>query len=181
MRASAELRAAPHDAARRAERRALRSVAVLEAGKGALVVVAGTALLRLGPVGAQALAERLVRHLHLDPARHTPRIFLEAASRLTEPRLRWLAAGAAAYALVRFAEAFGLWRGASWARLFGVVTGALYVPLELRELWRHPTWLSLATLVANIVVVVVLWRAHVSGAPASEPGAAGRVTLQGGG
>ncbi|HEU4698932.1 MAG TPA: DUF2127 domain-containing protein [Gemmatimonadales bacterium] len=146
-----------------ADRRALRTVAVLEAGKGALVVAAGTALLRAGPAGAQAFAERLVRHLHLDPARHTPRIFLAAAERLTEPRLRWLAAGAAAYALVRFAEAFGLWRGAPWARAFGVATGALYVPLEVRELWRHPSWVSVVTLLLNVVVVVVLWRAHLNG------------------
>jgi uncharacterized membrane protein (DUF2068 family) len=143
---------------------AVRWVAMLEAGKGLLVVVAGTALLRLVHHDAQQTAESLVRHLHLDPASEVPRVFVEAAGRLNTVRLRWLAIGAAAYATVRLLEAYGLWHGRRWARLFGALTGAIYVPFELVELTRHPTPLTLAALVVNVLVVLVLWRGR--GAPA---------------
>jgi uncharacterized membrane protein (DUF2068 family) len=142
--------------------RAVRWVAALEAAKGFLVVLAGTALLRLLHDDAQRTAEALVRHLHLNPAREVPRVFLEAAGRLTTARLRWLALGAAGYATVRFLEAYGLWHGRRWARLFGALTGAIYVPFELAGLARHPTPLGLAALAVNVLVVLVLWRSRTA-------------------
>jgi len=87
---------------------------------------------------AQALAERLVTHLHLDPAKRVPRIFLQFMTEVTPGRLRWLALGAMAYALMRFAEAYGLWRGRRWAEWLGVVTAAVYIPFEAGALIRQP-------------------------------------------
>jgi uncharacterized membrane protein (DUF2068 family) len=140
-------------------------VAAVEAIKGALVLFAGTALIRLAPTGAQQLGETLVHHLHLNPARRVPRIFLEALAHLNDTRLHWLAAGAALYAIVRLVEAYGLWHGARWAELFGVVTGAIYVPAELVELWRRTTLLNAAVLTVNAAVVLLLWRAYRASDP----------------
>jgi len=103
-------------------RMGIRMIAGYEAAKGLLVLVAGTGLLLLVHRDAQALAERLVTHLHLDPAKRVPRIFLQFMTEVTPGRLRWLALGAMAYALMRFAEAYGLWRGRRWAEWLGVVT-----------------------------------------------------------
>jgi len=61
------------------------------------VILAGCGLLALVHHDAQAFAERLVLHLHLNPARHYPRIFIEAAAHLTDSRLRLLAGGAFGY------------------------------------------------------------------------------------
>jgi uncharacterized membrane protein (DUF2068 family) len=55
----------------------------------------------------QANAEALVRHFHLNPASRYPRIFLHATDALTNMRLWPFAAGATAYAAVRFIEASG--------------------------------------------------------------------------
>lgn len=84
----------------------LRTAAAFEALKGAAVLVAGSGLLLLVHRDAQAVAERFVMHLHLNPAARYPRIFIELATRSTGPHLRLLAAGALAYSLVRFIEAF---------------------------------------------------------------------------
>ena len=77
----------------------VRTVAVFEAAKGLLVLVAGFSLLSLVHHDVQHTAETIVRHLHLNPARHYPRVFIEAAGRVSNSRLWLLAGGAFAYSL----------------------------------------------------------------------------------
>jgi uncharacterized membrane protein (DUF2068 family) len=131
----------------------VRAVALLEAAKGALVILAGFGALSLVHRDVQRFAGRLLAHLHLNPAKHYPQIFMDAAAHLTDARLWMLAAFAATYGLVRFVEAYGLWLGRRWAEWFAAVSGAIYVPFELYELFHKPTWLSLAALVVNLLVV----------------------------
>jgi uncharacterized membrane protein (DUF2068 family) len=134
----------------------VRAVALFEAAKGALVVLAGCGLLALVHRDAQHLAESLVRHLHLNPARNYPRIFITAAGRLTDHRLHLLAAGAFAYAAVRLVEAYGLWRLRPWAEWLALLSGGLYLPVEAYELWRRATFTRAALLVLNALVVSLL-------------------------
>lgn len=133
--------------------RGVRSVAVFEATKGAVVVVAGCGLLSLVHHDVQAAADRLVRHTHMNPARHEPRVFIELVSHLDDARLRIFAALAFLYAAARFAEAYGLWRGKVWAQWFAILSGAIYVPFEVIELAKRPTWLTLGILLLNLGVV----------------------------
>jgi uncharacterized membrane protein (DUF2068 family) len=93
---------------------------------------------------------------HLNPARHYPRIFIEAAARLTDARIWMLAAGAFAYSALRFAEAYGLWRARSWAEFIGIVSGGIYLPVEALELIRRPTVLKAVLLAANALLVAYL-------------------------
>ena len=131
----------------------LRTVAVFEAAKGLLVLVAGFGLLSLLHRDVERTAIALVHGLHLNPARHAPRIFLEAAARMTDGRLWLLALGAVAYSSLRFAEAFGLWRARAWAEWLAIVSGGLYLPVEVYELLHRPTVLRALVLGANAVIV----------------------------
>lgn len=149
-------------------RQGLKVVALFEAGKGLLVLLAGFGLLGLLHRDLQHIAEQLVRLSHLNPASHYPRIFIDTAARITDQRL-WVMAGMAfAYALVRLVEGYGLWRGRRWAEWFAAVAGGIYVPMELSALWAHPTAVRGLALVANTVVVIVmlwsLWRSRGAGA-----------------
>ena len=136
--------------------RGLRIVAAFEALKGALVLGAGFGLLSLVHHDLQAIAERLVRHSHLDPARHYPRIFIEAASHTDDSRLRSLAALAFLYAAVRFVEAYGLWHMRMWAEWFAIIAGSLFLPVEVYELFRRATWMRGAVFLTNLLIVVYL-------------------------
>ena len=152
----------------------VHAVALFEAAKGALVLLAGLGALSLLHHDAQRFAERLVGHLHLNPAKHYPRIFIDAAAHLTDARLWVLAALAAAYGLARFAEAYGLWRGRRWAEWFAAVSGGIYIPFELYELFQGVPWFSLGALVVNVLVVGLminaLLRIHpVGGANSNHP------------
>jgi len=139
-------------------RAGLRAVAAFEGLKGALVLAAGCGALALVHRDLQAVAENVVRHLHMNPASRVPRIFLEAASRTTDARLWGLAALAAAYAAVRLAEAYGLWNGRRWAEWLGAASGGLYVPVEVYEIARHVTVTRAVLLVGNVLVVAYLLR-----------------------
>jgi uncharacterized membrane protein (DUF2068 family) len=134
----------------------LRTVALLEAAKGTLVLFAGLGLFSLAHHDLQHLAERLVSHTHLNPAAHYPHIFLDLASQLTETRLWLLAAAAVGYSLVRFIEAYGLWHKRHWGQWFAALSGAFYVPFELAELYRHPDWLSGGALALNSAIVAFM-------------------------
>jgi uncharacterized membrane protein (DUF2068 family) len=154
-----------------AARRAVRTVAFFEAFKGVIVLVTATGLLTLIHKDLNDLAERLVRHTHLNPASKYPHIFLDAVARFNEPRLLWLAAGAAAYGALRLLEAWGLYRGRAWAEWLAALSGAWYIPAELLHLLHRRSGLSLCIFIVNVAVVAVMVWALVQrrrSAPASR-------------
>ena len=135
---------------------ALRTVALIEAAKGALVLLVGFGMLSLIGRDVEHFAERLITHSHMNPASHYPRIFLDFADRVTNTHLMLLAAGAAAYALVRFVEAYGLWHERTWAEWFAALSGGIYIPLEILRLHKHVNWISIALLTLNVAIVVFM-------------------------
>lgn len=136
---------------------ALRTVALIEAAKGALILVVGFGLLSLIHHDVQRFAERLIAHAHLNPAARTPRIFLDLADQLTDARLLLIAGGAVVYSLVRFIEAYGLWFARRWGEWIAALSGSIYIPFELYELYQHVTWLSVAALVLNAAIVALMF------------------------
>ena len=135
---------------------ALRVVAVMEAVKGLIVLGAGFGLLTLLHHDVLRVAEALVTRLHIDPERHYAGLFLDAAARVTDASLWGWAALALAYSILRGAEAWGLWFGRRWAAWLGAAGGAVYVPVELYELWHRPSPIKAATLTLNLAVVAYL-------------------------
>jgi uncharacterized membrane protein (DUF2068 family) len=136
----------------------LRAVAVYEAAKGILVLAVGLGLLRLIHHDVQQVAEHIVKHLHLNPSAHYPRVFLAVASKVDDARLWALAAGAAAYSGLRLLEAVGLWKARRWAEWLGALSGGIYVPVEVYEAARRVTVTRLVLLIFNVAMVTyLLW------------------------
>jgi uncharacterized membrane protein (DUF2068 family) len=134
----------------------LRTIATFEALKGVLVLLAGFGLLHFLHRDAGEAAEHIVHRLHLNPYRHIGRVFIEAASKLTDGKLWALAAGALAYSIVRFVEAYGLWNRRVWAEWFALLSGMLYIPFEVYEVLDRATKLRFAVLAINIVIVLYM-------------------------
>ncbi len=136
----------------------LRPIAVFEAFKGAIVLIAGFGLLSFLDRDNEVYAEQIIRHLHLDPAAHYPQIFIMAMARLEDSHLWALAGFAALYAAFRFVEAYGLWYARRWAEWLAALGGAVYVPIEIYELVHRVTWLRIGALVVNLLVVAyMIW------------------------
>lgn len=137
-------------------RRAMQAVALMEAVKGVVVLGAGFGLLALLHHDVRQVALSLVTRLHIDASEHYAGVFLDAAEHVTDARL-WGAAGLAVlYSVIRLAEGYGLWFGHRWGAWLGAFSGALYVPIEVYELWHKPSWIKAATLTFNVGVVAYL-------------------------
>jgi uncharacterized membrane protein (DUF2068 family) len=128
--------------------------------KGIAVLLAGFGLLALVHKDAQLIAEHFVRAVHLNPASHYPRVLIDAASNVTDRRLVGLALAAGAYSAGRLVEAYGLWHGRAWAEWLAIVSGGLYLPVEVYELVRHPSVVKALLLLGNAALVVYLLRAR---------------------
>jgi uncharacterized membrane protein (DUF2068 family) len=147
----------------------VRAVALFEAAKGTLVLLTGFGALSLIHHDAQRFAEKLVGHMHLNAAKHYPRIFIDTAAHFAETHWLILALLAALYVLVRFVEAYGLWMGRRWAEWFAAVSGAVYIPFELYELFQGINWLSIGALAVNVLVVGLMLNALHRNQPVDGP------------
>jgi uncharacterized membrane protein (DUF2068 family) len=134
----------------------VRTVAVFEAIKGAIVLFAGLGLATLVHGDVAHVADKLVHHLHLNPARRYPRIFIDAMADMTDTKLWWLAAGACGYAMFRFIESYGLWKERGWAEWLAAISGSIYIPFEIYGLARGVTGLRVVTFSVNVLIVALM-------------------------
>jgi|SRR5271165_673525 len=134
----------------------LRTVAAFEAAKGAVVLLLGLGLLSLLHKDVELAAEQLLEHLHINPDHRLSHAFLNAASRTTDSRLWTIAGAAAAYATVRFTEAWGLWNRRVWAEWFALLSGCLYLPWELTKVVERTNFLHVGLLLVNLAIVLYM-------------------------
>jgi uncharacterized membrane protein (DUF2068 family) len=134
----------------------LRAVAAFEAAKGLAVLLLGLGLLSLLHKDAEAVAQNLLIHLHVNPDRRLARALLSAADRTTDARLWSIAAAAVAYSVVRFTEAWGLWNRRVWAEWFAILSGALYLPWESAKAIERPSAPHVVLLLSNLAIVLYM-------------------------
>lgn len=135
----------------------LRSIAIFEASKGLVALLVSFGIHQLAGDNAKQVAEKLMTHLHLNPANHLPSIIIKAAGELNNSRLILLAFGAFAYSIIRFIEAYGLWKGLRWVEWFALLSGAIYLPLEIYECFINTNLLSAVLLPVNLIMVWYLY------------------------
>ena len=134
----------------------IRAIAVFEAVKGALVLAAGFGLLSLLHKDAHRIACEFLSRLHLNPAQKYQKIFIDLADNITDSRLWFFAGLALIYSAFRFVEGYGLWKEKVWGEWLAVISGTIYLPIEIYEVCFKVSFVNVFALVANIVVVGVI-------------------------
>lgn len=138
------------------QRNVLRAVAGFEFLKGTFVLLMGICALALVHKDLWLYAESLLALFHISTDRHSAQLFLDFADNVTDAKL-WAAARIAfAYALLRFSEAYGLWKERTWAEWVAFVSGTLLLPLEVRELLRGVTIVRSFLFIGNLAIVVYM-------------------------
>ncbi|EDY84457.1 hypothetical protein VDG1235_4088 [Verrucomicrobiia bacterium DG1235] len=134
--------------------RGIKAVAALELLKGGLALVGGIwFLLTLGEDWSIALESMIARFA---PSLTLPERVVEFLQ-VIDPQKQAIAALALlAYAALHLVEGVGLWKSRHWAEWLGVISGGIYIPLELYEIARHPSWITLAILTINVAIVAYL-------------------------
>jgi uncharacterized membrane protein (DUF2068 family) len=125
--------------------------------KGSLALALAFGILRLIGRDLSDLFNRLVTWVHLDPEN---RFFSEIGDRLdqiTPANVRWVAVATFVYSLISFVEGIGLMFRVSWAGWLAIGESAFFIPIEVRELVRHPHWYVLSVLAFNVLIVWYLY------------------------
>ncbi|KAA9003684.1 DUF2127 domain-containing protein [Stenotrophomonas cyclobalanopsidis] len=133
----------------------LHVIALLEASKAMLALLAATGLEMLGPQPLRDGVNALIRRFSLDPDHGT----LPSLLNMISPDAVHLAAAAMiGYGLLHLVEAWGLWKARAWASWLGCLTASIYLPFDIYAVLRHPGWASWSVLAINLIVVYVLAR-----------------------
>jgi uncharacterized membrane protein (DUF2068 family) len=143
-----------------ASKAGLRTVAIFEATKGVLALVLAVILIAVRH-RMEDLAEELLYHLHIGFDRKFAQALLHGASDLSDMRIWMVLAVAIAYAAVRFTEAWGLWYKRVWAEWFALLSGMLYLPLEILKVAQHRHWLAITVLAINVAIILYMLEIRV--------------------
>jgi uncharacterized membrane protein (DUF2068 family) len=135
---------------------ALRSIALFEAVKGLLALAAVCGLLSLRHTDLHAATDAFLLRHGINPERHYTRLFIESVARATNHHSGQIAGFCLIYALVRLAEAYGLWQAKHWAEWFAVISAAIYLPLELQHFAYRPTFFNAGVILFNLLLILYL-------------------------
>jgi uncharacterized membrane protein (DUF2068 family) len=150
---SSKISLVPGSTEHRARLQALRSVALLEFAKGAVVLAAAVSLYWIDP---SDVAGAFLDFLHISPDHQFARLLFSLADKLSDITLWHVIALACAYSGLRFAEAFGLWRARPWAEWVALISGALYLPIEIRLLAHRPSLFHAGVFLVNVAIVLFM-------------------------
>ena len=146
-----------------AHKRGLRTVASIEFTKGVIGLFAAFGMLALVHKDLWNIAESLLALLHISPDRRWAQALLDFADRVTDQQLWGIATGALAYSVLRFVEAYGLWKTRVWAEWLAIFSGLVYLPFEVHELLRRASALKWAVLLINLALVSYVAYVRFSG------------------
>jgi uncharacterized membrane protein (DUF2068 family) len=144
-----------------ASKAGLRAVASFEATKGVLALLVAVILIAVRH-RMEDLAEELLYHLHIGFDQKWAQALLHGASDLSDMRVWTVLLVAMAYAAVRFVEAWGLWYRRVWAEWFALLSGTLYLPIEVFKVIEHKHWLPVAVLAINLAIVLYMLEIRVT-------------------
>ena len=133
----------------------LAAIALLEAVKALLAFLAAAGLEISGPAPLRNIINALIHRIGGDPENGA---FSSLLGMITPGTVHLGVAVLVGYGLLRVFEAWGLWRAKAWASWLGCISAALYLPLDLYAIIKHPGWPSWLLLAVNILVVWVLAR-----------------------
>jgi uncharacterized membrane protein (DUF2068 family) len=136
--------------------RLLRLIALFKMIKAALLIAVGVGALKLLHKDVAGAVEHWVELLRLDPNNHYIDIALEKASNLRPDEIKQLGLGSMLYAGLFLTEGIGLWLEKRWAEWLTVVITSSLIPIEIYEIYRHPTAIKTAVLLINIAIVAYL-------------------------
>lgn len=132
-------------------------IAIFEAVKGVIGLIAGFGILSLMNRNIIEFAEDLVGFLHLNSEGRLAHGIVETVTKLDSSNIKLFFFLSLIYATVRFVEAYGLWRLRAWAEWFAIISGAIYIPIEIYELIHKPTFVRAGILIFNIAIVIYLY------------------------
>jgi uncharacterized membrane protein (DUF2068 family) len=121
--------------------------------KAIALLVAGIGILKLLHRDVASVVTHWVEELRLDPDNYYIHRGLARVFRITPRQLKELSVGTFIYAGLYLTEGVGLVMRKHWAEYLTTISTALFIPLEVYELYHRFTWLRLGFLLINAAIV----------------------------
>jgi uncharacterized membrane protein (DUF2068 family) len=131
-------------------------IGLLKLLKAVLFVLLGVGALRLLHKDLVDILTRAAIDLRFDPESHFVNVLLEKVSLLNDHRLKQISVAVFCYAALDVTEGIGLVLEKAWAEYLTLILTASFLPWELFEILRHITWLKVALLLINVLVLAYL-------------------------
>lgn len=139
--------------------KSLKTVAVFEFSKGVTVLLAGLGVLSLLNNKIQNKFEDFVSGFNYSPRGKITGSIYDVITHPQNSVLILIASFAILYSSLRFAEGYGLWHEANWAKWIGLVSSLIYLPYEIYDLVKHPGIFPVIFIIINLIVIYVLYSA----------------------
>jgi uncharacterized membrane protein (DUF2068 family) len=134
----------------------LRLIALFKLLKALLLIAVGIAALKLIHMDVAMVLEHFVLRLGLDPGGRYVGSALEKAANLTPNKVESVAIGSLIYAGLFLTEGIGLWMLKRWAEWLTVIITSSLLPVEIYEVFRHPSAGKVLVFILNIGIVAYL-------------------------
>jgi uncharacterized membrane protein (DUF2068 family) len=134
----------------------LRVIAIFKYLKAAMLFGLGVGAFRLLHKDLGEVVEHWVEALRLDPGNRFIDAALVKAALLSPAQIKKLGLGSFVYAALFVAEGTGLWLEKRWGEWLTVIITSTLIPVEIYEIYRHPSGIKVAVLVINVGIVVYL-------------------------
>jgi uncharacterized membrane protein (DUF2068 family) len=146
------------NANRRESPTALLLIALFKLLKGVLLLCVGIGALRLLHKDVAAVVMHWVDVLRVDPDNRFIHRLIVRSFGIEARQLKEISAGTFFYASILLTEGTGLLMRKRWAEYFTVISTAVFIPLEVYEIYHRFTWVRVGVLVVNVAIVWYLVR-----------------------
>lgn len=135
------------------DKKLLRLIAAFKFLKAALLIAASVGIFRLLHKDLGAVVQHWIEALRLNPGNRHVEMALGKICSLTPSQIKKLGLGGVLYATLFLIEGTGLWLLKPWAEWVTTIITSTLIPLEIYEIYRHPTAVKVLVLVVNIATV----------------------------
>jgi uncharacterized membrane protein (DUF2068 family) len=134
----------------------IRLIAIFKLVKAITLIAIGVGALKLLHSDMGSTLDHWIAVSGVDPGNRWVERGIEKASNLTPAKVKGLGIVSFIYAGLFLTEGIGLWLMKRWAEWFTIIITSSLIPVEIYELYRHPTAVKILVLAINVAVVLYL-------------------------
>ena len=134
----------------------IRLIAAFKLIKAISLIMLGIGILKLMHTDVSTKLDHWVAMIGFDPGSRYVNLAIEKATNLSPQKFKEFSIGSFIYAGLFLTEGIGLWLQKRWAEWFTVIITSSLVPLEVYEIFHHPTAVKVIVLIINLAVVAYL-------------------------
>jgi len=123
--------------------------------KGVLALTLAFGVFKLAGQDLPDSFDKALRWVHLDPENRFLSEIADKLDQITPANVRRVAIGTLLYSLFSLVEGIGLMFRSPWAGWLAIGESAFFIPIEVHELVRRPTfsWFIFSVLAINVLIV----------------------------